>query len=707
MPGLVVTTQVVEQQVVARLAQQRLRALHDRGEEPPAHERHDHADRSGLPAGQAGGAAARRRSPAGGGLQHPAPGLLRDPRQAAQGARHGGRRHPDLARDVLDARHAVASLPGCRAPYGDRMSSHLPDGAHLTSAPRPRRTRSRGRRPPTARPSIWDTFTARPGTISDGSDGSVACASYERLDEDLDLLAGLGVGYYRFSVAWPRMVPDRQRRGRAARAGLLRPAGRRRCSRAASRRWPRSTTGTCRSRSRTRAAGPCARPPSGSPTTRRSCTTTSATGCSLWATLNEPWCSAYLGYAAGMHAPGRREPAPPTALPTTCCWATGWPRPGCTRPASDGVGIVLNLMPVWPERPEAADAADGVDAIQQPGLARSAGRRRVRRAAARVGAAAGRQRGRARRRPRHRAGLGRLARRQLLHAGAGRRGPTATRHAGGVGLDTAAYPGVEGLRFAPRHAPHRDGLGGRAARARGAARRRPRPHRPPSRRHRERRRLRRHDRAADGSVDDQDRIAYLREPHRRCRAGPGRRAPTYAPTSPGRCSTTSSGPRATRRSSGWSRWSLRTPTPDPQGVLRAGTRERARRTPTPGLGLSLDAAGEQAAHEVALQAEEDDHRHDDRDERAGREQVPALPRVPDELGQPHRERRDVGCRRRRPARPAGRSRPRGTGRSPNAAIAGVSSGSITRKKILHVAGAVDPGRLDQLPGISFMKLCSR
>ena len=44
---------------------------------------------------------------------------------------------------------------------------------------------------------------------------------------------------------------------------------------------------------------------------------------------------------------------------------------------------------------------------------------------------------------------------------------------------------------------------------------------------------------------------------------------------------------------------------------------------------------------------------------------------------------------------------------PNAASAGVSSGSMIRKKILHVAGAVDPGRLDQLAGSSVMKLCSR
>ena len=56
-------------------------------------------------------------------------------------------------------------------------------------------------------PSIWDTFSARPGTISDSSDGSTACDSYRRLDEDLELVAGLGVAHYRFSIAWPRIQP--------------------------------------------------------------------------------------------------------------------------------------------------------------------------------------------------------------------------------------------------------------------------------------------------------------------------------------------------------------------------------------------------------------------------------------------------------------------------------------------------------------------
>ena len=57
-------------------------------------------------------------------------------------------------------------------------------------------------------PSIWDTFTHRPGTVIDGSTGDVACDHYHRLDEDLDLMARLGLGGYRFSISWPRVQPD-------------------------------------------------------------------------------------------------------------------------------------------------------------------------------------------------------------------------------------------------------------------------------------------------------------------------------------------------------------------------------------------------------------------------------------------------------------------------------------------------------------------
>src|SRR5215471_16627513 len=56
-------------------------------------------------------------------------------------------------------------------------------------------------------PSIWDTFSHTPGKVLSGDTGDVACDHYHRWREDLALLAELGVGAYRLSVAWPRILP--------------------------------------------------------------------------------------------------------------------------------------------------------------------------------------------------------------------------------------------------------------------------------------------------------------------------------------------------------------------------------------------------------------------------------------------------------------------------------------------------------------------
>ena len=56
-------------------------------------------------------------------------------------------------------------------------------------------------------PSIWDTFSHTPGNVWHGDTGDVACDHYHRMDEDLDLMAHLGLQAYRFSLAWPRIIP--------------------------------------------------------------------------------------------------------------------------------------------------------------------------------------------------------------------------------------------------------------------------------------------------------------------------------------------------------------------------------------------------------------------------------------------------------------------------------------------------------------------
>ena len=55
--------------------------------------------------------------------------------------------------------------------------------------------------------SIWDDFCRIDGTIADGTDGGIACDHYHRMEQDLDLIAALGVKAYRFSIAWPRIQP--------------------------------------------------------------------------------------------------------------------------------------------------------------------------------------------------------------------------------------------------------------------------------------------------------------------------------------------------------------------------------------------------------------------------------------------------------------------------------------------------------------------
>ena len=57
-------------------------------------------------------------------------------------------------------------------------------------------------------PSVWDTFCKQPGKIADGSDGSIACDHYHRYPQDVALMKDLGVDAYRFSIAWPRVMPN-------------------------------------------------------------------------------------------------------------------------------------------------------------------------------------------------------------------------------------------------------------------------------------------------------------------------------------------------------------------------------------------------------------------------------------------------------------------------------------------------------------------
>ena len=66
--------------------------------------------------------------------------------------------------------------------------------------------------------SIWDTFSATPGKVRNGDTGAIACDSYHRYPQDIARMRQLGLDAYRFSIAWPRILPEG--RGRVNERGL-------------------------------------------------------------------------------------------------------------------------------------------------------------------------------------------------------------------------------------------------------------------------------------------------------------------------------------------------------------------------------------------------------------------------------------------------------------------------------------------------------
>jgi len=200
-------------------------------------------------------------------------------------------------------------------------------------------------------PSIWDTFCATPGAILDGSDGTTACDHYRRWADDLDLIAELGFAAYRFSIAWPRVVPGG--RGTVNAAGLD--------------FYERLVDGAL-ARGLTPHATlyhwdlPQVLEDDGGWTNRDTASAfadyAEAVAARLgdrvaaYATLNEPWCSAFLGYDYGEHAPGRREPEARQRAVHHLLLAHGLALPRLRAHAGRSRhGIVLNFTPAYPLRP--------------------------------------------------------------------------------------------------------------------------------------------------------------------------------------------------------------------------------------------------------------------------------------------------------------------------------------------------------------------
>ncbi|MEV5975462.1 family 1 glycosylhydrolase [Streptomyces sp. NPDC052114] len=223
-------------------------------------------------------------------------------------------------------------------------------------------------------PSIWDTFSHTPGKVLGGDTGDIAVDHYHRWRDDVRLMADLGLSSYRFSVSWSRVQPTG--RGPAVQRGLdfyralvdellahgIRPmvtlyhwdlpqeledafpSGS-----AAGGGWPERDTAYRFAEYAGIVAG--------------------ALGdrVEMWTTLNEPWCSAFLGYGSGVHAPGRTDPAAALRAAHHLNLAHGLGAQALrdTLPGRARIGVSLNPSAVRPLTASAADqdARRRIDAL--------------------------------------------------------------------------------------------------------------------------------------------------------------------------------------------------------------------------------------------------------------------------------------------------------------------------------------------------------
>jgi beta-glucosidase len=214
-----------------------------------------------------------------------------------------------------------------------------------------------------AGPSIWHRFARIPGKVRDGDTGDVACDHYNRYAEDVALMKALGLGAYRFSISWSRVLPEG--RGRVNEKGLdfyrrlvaaLREAGIR--PMATLYHWDLPASLDDR--------GGWTNPDVASwfADYATACYRALDGAVDLWATLNEPWVVADGGYLHGVLAPGLASPwaAPRASKNLLLAHAAGV---AAYRTEGKGqVGLVVNLEPKYPasDRSEDLAAVDRADA---------------------------------------------------------------------------------------------------------------------------------------------------------------------------------------------------------------------------------------------------------------------------------------------------------------------------------------------------------
>ena len=213
--------------------------------------------------------------------------------------------------------------------------------------------------------SVWDVFCRQPGAIRDGHTGDVADDHYHRWQEDVALMAGLGIGAYRFSIGWPRVQPGGT--GKANEAGLdfydrltdaVLAAG----------ITPVPTLFHWDLPQELEEAGGWLSRDTAARFADYAALTAQRLGDRIdtWITVNEPFVVMAFGYALGMHAPGQALML--GALPTAHHQLLGH---GLATAALRSAGaarvlITNNYSPVWAASGSAADtsAAAAFDTLQ-------------------------------------------------------------------------------------------------------------------------------------------------------------------------------------------------------------------------------------------------------------------------------------------------------------------------------------------------------
>src|SRR5574341_2069429 len=207
-----------------------------------------------------------------------------------------------------------------------------------------------------AGPSSWHHFSHTPGRTANGDTGDVACDHYHRSAEDVDLMAQLGLGAYRFSLAWGRLLP--------AGRGAVNPGGIGFYDRLVDRLMARGILPVV---TLYHWDLPAALERDGGWLNRdvaswfaeyaRVAVRALGDRVALWATINEPWVVSDAGYLHGVHAPGRRNGAQAAAASHNLLRAHGAAVGAILAAGGRHVGLVVNLEPKYASSDRPADQA--------------------------------------------------------------------------------------------------------------------------------------------------------------------------------------------------------------------------------------------------------------------------------------------------------------------------------------------------------------